>query len=115
MVRPFKLEGHLRPKMGVSSLQIGFSLRLWKRNNLLESLKSRTPLWRLGIHGFTGELIPPRILINLKKLGLLKFAQSEQVKRLVVDLLRKAADSTETTVDNEMVDFVERGLFGELA
>ena len=46
---------------------------------------------------------------------LLKFAQSEQVKRLVVDLLRKAADSTETTVDNEMVDFVERGLFGELA
>ena len=46
---------------------------------------------------------------------LLKFAQSEQVKRLVVDLLRKAADSTETTVDNEMVDFVERGLFGELS
>ena len=46
---------------------------------------------------------------------LLKFAQSEQVKRLVVDLLRKFAESTETDVDNKMVDFVEKGLFGELA
>ena len=46
---------------------------------------------------------------------LLKFAQSEQVKRLVVDLLRKFAESTETDVDNQMCDFIEKGLFGELA
>ena len=46
---------------------------------------------------------------------LLKFAQSEQVKRLVVDLLRKFAESTETDVDNTAVDFIEKGLFGELA
>ena len=46
---------------------------------------------------------------------LLKFAQSEQVKRLVVDLLHKFAASTETSVDDQMVDFVEKGLFGELA
>ena len=46
---------------------------------------------------------------------LFKFAQSEQVKRLVVDLLRKFAESTETDVDDKLVEFVETGLFGELA
>lgn len=54
------------------------------------------------------------MLILIRPL-LFKFAQSEQVKRLVVDLLRKFAESTETDVDNKLVDFVETGLFGELA
>ena len=46
---------------------------------------------------------------------LLKFAQSEQVKRLVVQLLRKMAEASSNKVDDQMVDFVEKGLFGELA
>tara|TARA_Y100000361_G_scaffold148132_1_gene160559 strand:+ start:2411 stop:2566 length:156 start_codon:yes stop_codon:yes gene_type:complete len=43
---------------------------------------------------------------------LLRFAQSEQVKRLIVDLLKKLAASTDNTVDDEAVAFIERGLFG---
>ena len=54
-------------------------------------------------------------MITLVRPLLFKFAQSEQVKRLVIDLLRKFAESTETDVDNTAVDFIERGLFGELA
>ena len=46
---------------------------------------------------------------------LLKFAQSEQVKRLVGQLLRKMAEASSNKVDDQMVDFVEKGLFGELA
>ena len=54
-------------------------------------------------------------MILLIRQLLLKVDQSEQVKRLVVDLLRKFAESTETDVDNTAVDFIEKGLFGELA
>ena len=43
---------------------------------------------------------------------LLRFAQSEQVKRLIVDLLKKLAESTDNEVDDEVVEFIERGLFG---
>ena len=40
------------------------------------------------------------------------FIQSEKVKRLVVDLLKKLAEQTDNTVDDEAVKFIERGLFG---
>ena len=43
---------------------------------------------------------------------LFRFIQSEQVKRLVVDLLKKLAESTDNEVDDEVVEFIERGLFG---
>ena len=43
---------------------------------------------------------------------LFRFIQSEQVKRLIVDLLKKLAESTDNEVDDEVVDFIERGLFG---
>ena len=43
---------------------------------------------------------------------LFRFIQSEQVKRLIVDLLKKLAQSTDNTVDDEAVAFIERGLFG---
>ncbi len=40
------------------------------------------------------------------------FINSDKVKRLVVDLLTKLAESTDNTVDDEAVKFIERGLFG---
>ena len=43
---------------------------------------------------------------------LFQFIQSEKVKRLVIDLLRKLAEQTDNTVDDQAVDFIERGLFG---
>ena len=43
---------------------------------------------------------------------LFRFIQSEKVKRLIVDLLKKLAESTDNEVDDEVVEFIERGLFG---
>ena len=43
---------------------------------------------------------------------LMQFIQSESVKRLIVDLLKKLASMTDNTVDDEAVKIVERGLFG---
>jgi len=43
---------------------------------------------------------------------LFTFLQSPKVKRLIVDLLRKLASTTDNTVDDTAVDFIERGLFG---
>jgi len=39
------------------------------------------------------------------------FYQSPKVKRLIIDLLRKLASTTDNTVDDKAVDFIERGLF----
>ena len=44
---------------------------------------------------------------------LFSFIQSEQVKRLIVDLLRKLAEMSDNTVDDAAVDVLERGLFGD--
>ena len=43
---------------------------------------------------------------------LIKFAQSEQVKRLIVDILKKLAKSTDNSLDDAAVVMVERALFG---
>ena len=43
---------------------------------------------------------------------LFSFIESPKVKRLIVDLLRKLASTTDNTVDDMAVDFIERGLFG---
>lgn len=45
---------------------------------------------------------------------LFSFIQSEKVKRLIVDLLRKLAEMSDNTVDDAAVDVLERGLFGEV-
>ena len=42
----------------------------------------------------------------------MQFIQSESVKRLIVDLLKKLASMTDNTVDDEAVKMIERGLFG---
>ncbi len=44
---------------------------------------------------------------------LFQFIQSEKVKRLMVDLLRTLAENRDNTVDDQAVDFIERGLFGD--
>ena len=51
-------------------------------------------------------------MIALIRPVLFSFIQSEKVKRLVIDLLRKLAEQTDNTVDDQAVDFIERGLFG---
>jgi len=50
-------------------------------------------------------------MIALIRPLLFQFIQSEKVKRLVIDLLRKLAEQTDNTVDDQAVDFIERGLF----
>lgn len=52
------------------------------------------------------------IMIALIRPLLFSFINSDQVKRLIVDLLKKLAESTDNTVDDEAVKFIERGLFG---
>jgi hypothetical protein len=51
-------------------------------------------------------------MIALIRPVLFSFLNSEKVKRLVVDLLRKLAEQSDNTVDDQAVDFIERGLFG---
>ena len=51
-------------------------------------------------------------MITLIRPLLFSFINSDQVKRLIVDLLKKLAESTDNTVDDEAVKFIERGLFG---
>jgi hypothetical protein len=43
---------------------------------------------------------------------LMQFIQSESVKRLIIDLLKKLSSMTDNTVDDEAVKMIERGLFG---
>ena len=50
-------------------------------------------------------------MITLIRPILFSFLGSTQVKRLIVDLLSKLAESTDNTVDDEAVKFIERGLF----
>ena len=43
---------------------------------------------------------------------LFSFLNSDKTKRLIVDLLRKLAEQTDNSVDDQAVDFIEKGLFG---
>ena len=51
-------------------------------------------------------------MIALIRPVLMSFLNSDKVKRLIVDLLRKLAKQSDNTVDDQAVDFIERGLFG---
>jgi len=50
-------------------------------------------------------------MITLIRPLLFSFVNSDQVKRLIVDLLKKLAESTDNTVDDQAVVFIENGLF----
>ena len=51
-------------------------------------------------------------MIALIRPVLMSFLNSDKVKRLIVDMLRKLAEQSDNTVDDAAVDFIERGLFG---
>ena len=50
-------------------------------------------------------------MITLIRPILFSFLNSTQVKRLIVDLLTKLAESTDNEVDDAAVKFIENGLF----
>ena len=50
-------------------------------------------------------------MITLIRPILFSFLGSTKVKRLIVDLLKQLAKSTDNTVDDRVVQFVEDGLF----
>jgi len=50
-------------------------------------------------------------MIALIRPILFSFLNSEKVKRLIVDLLRKLAEQSDNTVDDKAVEFIENGLF----
>ena len=52
-------------------------------------------------------------MIALIRPVLMSFLGSDKVKRLIVDMLRKLAAESTNTVDDQAVDFIERGLFGD--
>jgi hypothetical protein len=53
-------------------------------------------------------------MIKLIRPILFTFINSPQVKRMIIDLLRQLVKDTDNTVDDQAVDFIERGLFAEL-
>mgnify|MGYP003119222081 CR=1 len=53
-------------------------------------------------------------MITLIRPILFAFINSDKVKRLIVDLLKKLSESTENTIDDEAAAFIERGLFGTI-
>ena len=50
-------------------------------------------------------------MITLIRPILFSFLNSEKVKRLIVDLLKKLAEQSDNTVDDAAVEFIENGLF----
>ena len=50
-------------------------------------------------------------MITLIRPILFAFINSDKVKRLIVDVLKQMAESTDNTVDDRIVQFVEDGLF----
>ena len=50
-------------------------------------------------------------MITLIRPILFSFIQSNQVKRLIIDLLTKLAESTDNDVDDIAVEFIKNGLF----
>lgn len=45
---------------------------------------------------------------------LFKFIQSDQVKRLIVDMLERLAAETDNDIDDKAVEFIRNGLFPNL-
>ncbi|AGF91523.1 hypothetical protein PRRG_00012 [Prochlorococcus phage P-RSP2] len=52
------------------------------------------------------------MLVLLKPI-LMKFATSDSVKGLIVQLLKKLASTTDNSVDDKAVEFIEKSLFPE--
>jgi hypothetical protein len=50
-------------------------------------------------------------MITLIRPILFSFLNSEQVKRLIIDLLTKLVESTDNDIDDKAVEFIRNGLF----
>ena len=50
-------------------------------------------------------------MILLLKPILLKFATSDSVKKLLIDILKKLVSTTDNTVDDKAVELIEQQLF----
>ena len=50
-------------------------------------------------------------MITLIRPILFSFLNSDNVKRLIIDLLAKLAESTDNDIDDKAVEFVRNGLF----
>ena len=50
-------------------------------------------------------------MIALIRPVLMWFLNSDKVKRVIVDMLRKLAEQSDNTVDDAAVKFIENGLF----
>tara|TARA_R100001015_G_C4623280_1_gene181032 strand:- start:1406 stop:1567 length:162 start_codon:yes stop_codon:yes gene_type:complete len=50
-------------------------------------------------------------MITLIRPLLFSFLQSDRVKRLIVEMLEKLAESTDNDIDDKAVEFVRNGLF----
>lgn len=51
------------------------------------------------------------MIISLIRPILFAWLQSEQTKKLVIDLLQKLAEQTDNDVDDKAVEFIRNGLF----
>ena len=51
------------------------------------------------------------IMITLIRPILFSFLNSDKVKRLIIDLLTKLAESTDNDIDDKAVEFIRNGLF----
>ena len=62
-----------------------------------------------GLHPYkTSNLF---IIITLIRPILFSFLNSDKVKRLIIDLLTKLAESTDNDIDDKAVEFIRNGLF----
>ena len=50
-------------------------------------------------------------MIALIRPILFKFLQSDQVKRLIIDMLERLAKQTDNDIDDKAVEFIRNGLF----
>lgn len=50
-------------------------------------------------------------MITLIRPILFSFLNSDNVKRLIIDLLAKLAESTDNDIDDKAVEFIKNGLF----
>lgn len=51
------------------------------------------------------------MIITLLRPILFTWLQSDQTKKLIVDLLTKLAETTDNDIDDKAVEFVKNGLF----
>ena len=52
-----------------------------------------------------------KIMVSIIRPILFQFIQSDQVKRLIIDMLERLAEQTDNDIDDRAVEFIRNGLF----